>query len=477
MRGCYLFFFLCLVSGALQAATDSTRVRSRSKVPLQDTTQRLTINRLLIIGNKVTRDFIIERELSYQAGDTVGSQTLLESFEKDKIKLLNTRLFNSITMKLLDYENGTADVLVDVSERWYTFPVPILEIADRNFNEWWQNYNHDLRRLNYGLKLYQYNCRGRNETLLLTAKFGFTNIFRLSYRIPYLDRKRKQGVAFDAFYDERENIAYQTNDNKLVFIRSNENFRTTRGGSVSYTYRNSFYHFHGITLETNNVTVSDSLLKLNAEYLGKPLTRTQSFSSVMYNYAYENRDFVTYPLKGSYITATFRHQGIFKGDDLRKTEVAGQFSLYRDVGKGFFISNSSNAYVSFQNVPYANYSALGYNRQFVRGYEVYLIEGPQFVYNKFTFKKLVLNRIFDLGGPLEQFQKVPVAIYAKVYADAGYVWQYAGYQFATQLTDRLLTGVGFGFDLVTSHDATIRLEYSFNREGEQGVFFHVKKEF
>jgi hypothetical protein len=46
-------------------------------------------------------------------------------------------------------------LLVDVNERWYTFPVPIFELSDRNFNEWWQNYNHDFRRVNYGLRLYQ----------------------------------------------------------------------------------------------------------------------------------------------------------------------------------------------------------------------------------------------------------------------------------------------------------------------------------
>ena len=76
----------------------------------------------------------------------------------------------------------------------------IFQLADRNFNEWWENYNHDLSRVIYGLKLYQYNMRGRNETLTLTAQFGFIQRYELMYRIPYLDKRQKQGLIFQTDY-------------------------------------------------------------------------------------------------------------------------------------------------------------------------------------------------------------------------------------------------------------------------------------
>lgn len=443
-----------------------------------DTSELLTVNRILIIGNKITRDFIIQRELTLKPGDTVRAQQLSTIIEKDKIKLLNTRLFNTITIRSLDNGNGTLDVLVDVQERWYTFPVPILELADRNFNEWWQNYDHDLKRLNYGLKLYQYNVRGRNETLLLTAKFGFTKIFRVNYRLPYLDKKRKQGLIFDIHYDERKNIAYRTFDNILTFARADQNFKISRGASITYTYRNSFYHYHGFTLEAFKNQISDSLIQLNPEYYGNASTRTQRTTAIGYQYVYENRDFVSYPLKGSYFLASIRHLGVLKSDDLVKTEVNSSYAKYVSLGKKFYLSNYSSAYVSFQtHIPYGSYSALGYNRQFIRGYEVYLIEGPQFAFNKTTFKKQLFSRTLDIGGSLEQFREIPLAIYIKTYADFGYVWNYPGYEAGRRLTDKLLTGVGGGLDFVTSHDATLRLEYSFNGEGEKGFFFHLKKEF
>ena len=459
------------------ASYDSTRQRNKNRVTA-DTSELITINRILILGNKITRDFIIQRELTLKPGDTVRLQQIPLILEKDKSKLLNTRLFNTVSIRMLDYENGTADILLEVSERWYTFPVPILELADRNFNEWWQNYNHDLKRLNYGLKLYQYNVRGRNETLLLTAKFGFTKVFRVSYRMPYLDKKRKQGLIFDLNYDERNNIAYRTIDNILTYARADEKFKVTRSASIAYTYRNSFYHYHGFSLETIKNQISDSLVQLNPEYYGSNVIKTQNTTAVSYQYVYEKRDFVTYPLKGSYFSASIRHQGILKSDDLIKTDLNVGYSKYVHLGKNYYLSNYTNAYVSFQtHIPYGNYSALGYNRQFVRGYEVYLVEGPQFVFNKTTFKKQLFSRTFDIGGSIEQFREIPLAIYLKTYADFGYVWNYPGYEAGRRLTDKLLNGVGAGLDFVTSHDATVRLEYSFNGEGENGFFFHLKKEF
>lgn len=473
-------FIVCLWMQCItdvQATADSTRQKNKNRLDV-DTSNVVTINRILIVGNKITRDFIIERELTLKSGDTVSTQALMLIIEKDKSKLLNTRLFSKITIRPLDYGNGYADLFIEVSEQWYTFPVPIIELADRNFNEWWQNYDHDLRRLNYGLKLYQYNFRGRNETMLLTAKFGFTNVFKLSYKMPYLDKKRKQGLTIDINYDERKNLAYQTIGNILNFAKTEDNLRTSRGGALTYTYRNSFYHFHAFNIEYTKNTISDSLLSLNPEYLGNSTLREQEYTTLGYQYAYENRDFVNYPLTGSYLSAAIRYQGIFRKDDIQRADLNVTYSQYFKLGKNLYLSNFTGGYLSVQNqLPYANYSALGYNRQFVRGYEVYLIEGPEFAFNKTTLKKRIFSEVFNLGGRFEQFHEVPLTIYLKTYADFGYVWNYPGYVNGELLTNKLLTGLGFGLDFVSSHDATVRLEYSFNREGDQGFFFHLKKEF
>jgi len=473
-----IVFSFILLTLPVWASVDSVRQRNRSKVAV-DTSALRTVNRVLIIGNKVTRDKIILRELTLKNGDTVRVNTLARIIEKDQIKLINTRLFNTVSIRSLDYENGIIDLLIEVSERWYTFPIPILELADRNVNEWWQNYNHDFNRVNYGLRLYKYNFRGRNETLLLNTKFGFTNIIKLTYRIPYLDRQQKHGLAVQVDYDERKNIAFQTVDNILDFQSSERNFKVSRGAGITYTYRNSFYHYHGFTFDFSISKITDSLVRLNDSYFGEASLKRQQYTSVAYQYVYEHRDFVSYPLKGSYVRAGIRQYGLLPNDNLTKTEVTASYAKYADLGRKFFLSNYTGTLVSSTHgVPYANFSALGYNREFIRGYEVYLIEGPQYIYNKTSFKKRLYSNVFNLDVlRWEQFQKIPLSIYLKTYADVGYVWNYPGYTNGKRLTDKLLTGIGFGLDFVSSHDATIRLEYSFNKEGEHGFFFHLKKEF
>ncbi len=144
----------------------------------------LRINRIFIIGNRITKESIILRELSFKTGDIVYSEDLPGILEVDKKKLINTRLFNQVDIRTLELQPDKIDLLIDINERWYTFPTVIFELADRNFNEWWENYNRDFNRVNYGVRLYQYNMRGRNETLRFTAQLGFQR--KLVYPIAYL---------------------------------------------------------------------------------------------------------------------------------------------------------------------------------------------------------------------------------------------------------------------------------------------------
>ena len=178
------------------------------------------INRVFIVGNRITRDQIVLRELTLRQGDVINSLDLPLILERDKKKLINTRLFNTVEIRPLELEEGHIDLLIDLDERWYTFPAPIFELSDRNFNEWWETYDHDFSRVNYGLRLYQFNMRGRNETLRLTAQFGFQRRFELSYRFPYIDKKQKHGLIIDADFTETKNLAFRTVDHRLEFLKS-----------------------------------------------------------------------------------------------------------------------------------------------------------------------------------------------------------------------------------------------------------------
>ncbi len=440
----------------------------------------LKVNRILIIGNKVTRNRIILRELSLKSGDTVSVSRLHEILMKDKNKVYNLRLFNTVSIRSLELGEDNIDLLIEVSERWYTFPSPIFEISDRNFNEWWQNYNHDFKRVNYGLRLVQRNFRGRNETVRLNVQFGYTRRYSLLYSIPNLDEKQKHGLSFGFDYGEPKNLAVKTVDHKLDFLEMRQTLKKSVGGNVTYSYRRSFYETHSFQLEYRDSNVADTVVARNDNYYSGGASNIR-FASISYSFTSDHRDVVAYPLKGYYFDGFLSKNGLGFGD-VNQFEGNVTYAKFIDLSKNTYLSNFTSLYASSPTAqPYALYSALGYRKQFIRGYEIYVIEGPKFFLNKTTLKKQIFSRDYRFEEmPLEQFRHLPLTIYLKAYADLGYVENYPRYnelKINNTLSNRLLAGAGAGIDLVLSYDNVMRFEYTFTREGTNGFFFHLKREF
>ncbi len=438
------------------------------------------MGRCVIIGNKVTRERIILRELSLKPGDTISTKLLFSVLTRDRNKIYNLRLFNTVSIRVLDLGYGLIDLLIEVSERFYTDPSPIFELSDRNLNEWWTNYHHDFSRINYGLRLKQKNFRGRNETLQLTAQLGFTRKFELSYRVPNLDKQQKHGLSFGFNYSEPRNLAYQTTDHVLSFVSLNRSVKINRSGNIGYTYRKSFYETHSISIDFTSSSVLDTIISLNPNYFRNGAT-TQQYSSISYSFNSEHRDVVAYPLKGYQFTFSASKSGLF-GESVNQFEVNSTYAKHWPLKNKFFLSNFSAAYLSTPTTqPYYFFSALGYRGQVVRGYEIYVIEGPQFLLNKTTLKKRIFQRSWRVESmPLEQFRYFPLSIYLKGFTDLGYVANYNYYSekdLNTRLTGKLLVGAGAGIDIVTVYDFTFRFEYTLTREGTRGLFINLKKEF
>ncbi len=454
----------------------------QSEAPTDSIDNRvLHVDRVLIIGNKVTRQRIIERELSLKPGDTISGRTLSATLMWDQNKLYNLRLFNTVSVRALTQPNNHIDLLVEVTERWYIFPVPIFELSDRNFNEWWNNYNHDLTRINYGVRVYKNNFRGRNESLRFTAQFGFYRKFDLQYRIPNLGRNQKHGLTFSFDFGAPRNLAYQTVDHRLEFLRKDEVVREALGGSITYTYRKTFFETHSFTYNYRSSTVVDTVLQLNPIYFSGN-KGSQRFSLVSYYFVSEHRDVVMYPLKGYQFTGFISKSGIFPNEDVNQLEVNLTYAFHIPVGKSYNFSNFTSVFWSTpKNQPYSIFDALGYRNLVIRGFENYVVEGPTFALNKTTFKKKIFGRSWTLGKmPLEQFNYFPLAIYIKAFADFGYVQNYSYYEekaLNTRLSNRMLLGAGAGVDLVTVYDLVFRIEYTFTQDQQGGFFLNARKEF
>lgn len=438
----------------------------------------VTVDNIVVLGNTITKDKIILRELDVQRGQIISYNDLLNTLKEDQQRVTNLRLFNTVKVEPVKLDDGRVLIVVEVTERWYIFPVPIFNLVDRNFNVWWENHNHDLSRVNYGLKLYQKNFRGRNEKLNLTLQLGYTRKFGISYSIPYLDESQRHGLKIDANFSENKNIAYKTEGHVQEFIDSEDVLRTSFSGGGVYIHRGEFFNYHYFSLKYVNVSVKDTVATLNPNYFQNGKTQQQYFEA-FYRFIRDRRDIRVYPLKGHYVDVGIYQFGLGIFNDVSKTDIRAKYSRYFDLNKNWYFSNYTSGYFSLpQNQPYYNYFGLGYSSDFVRGYELYLIEGPKFVLNKSTIKKRIVSIDEKINNfPLKQFRHFPLDIYLKTYLDWGYVENFENYGDNIRLSDSYLVGSGIGLDIHTLYDMVIRLEYSVNKDKETGFFFHMKREF
>lgn len=439
----------------------------------------LTIDHIFVIGNRVTKEKIIRRELDFEEGHTYEAGDFESIVKRNEEKLVNTSLFISVNISKIDLPDNMADIIIRVVERWYLFPIPIFELADRNFNDWWVNHDHDFHRLEWGLRLIKYNVRGMDETLKLIGQFGYTKRFYISYDFPYINKGQKSGLSLFFDYALNKNISYQTVNNKLVFFNYDHWLREYYTGGLAFTIRKSFYTFHSFGLSYIYNKVNDTIPELNDNYF-KNGDHNQRYFRMYYIFLRDKRDITAYPLHGSYFRGEIDKYGIGLYNDVNFVQLSALYYHYFELPWKLFISDGVGGRITFPgNQPYNMYNSLGYGSFALRGYELYVVEGQHIFQNKFTLKKQLYKfetDYHDYFSP-RQIQHFHLSVFLKTYFDCGYVKNYADYMNNNYLADQILYGYGIGLDVFTVYDILLSWEYSFNKSGEKGFVFGVKKNF
>jgi len=450
----------------------------REPVACMSTDPYLIIHGIKIEGNRKTKPAVILRELDITPGDTLPGIQINDALKRNKNKIFNTNLFNSVELLLLPNESGNIDLVIQVTERWYVFPMVIFELGDRNFNEWWTERGRDLRRTNYGVRMAHKNMFGRGDQLQATVQFGFTRRFDLGYNFRYLDKAQKNGLSLMASYATNNNMAYQTEGNKLEFLNASQLLRERVFGSVRFTRRNQFYNQHRIEGRFHYNTIADTVARLNPGYFLDARTR-QRYAYLSYEFVHDQRDWMAYPLRGQYFSVEAERLGLLPSDDVRKTILRTNFALFRQVGRKYFWNLNARAMTTFPvRQPYPEYRALGFGFEYLRGYENYIIDGQHFGMLKTTFKRELFSVEFAMPQliPLKQFQTIPVAVYLCVFGDLGYVHDPMGNPGNSRLANTWLFSTGAGVDAVTFYNVVMRLNYAVNRQGDRGFFFNFVRD-
>ncbi len=430
------------------------------------------INKITLDGNKVTKEKIILRELQFKTGDTIPSAEIEQVLKQSRDNLLNTSLFNFVKIDTVPVAENIFDIEITFVERWYVWPAPILEFADRNFNAWWQK--KDLSRLNYGLFLTWNNFRGRRERVVLLLRFGYNQKYELSYKIPYINKKQTWGIGFGSGFQQSHEIAYMSFDNKEQYYKIEKGFAKRSIFAYGEAYhRKGIHNTHLFNAGYSRLQVADSVITLNPDFSFDSDTLNQ-FIAFFYTFKSDFRDFKQYPLHGYYFDATIQKLGFgfFKDPRVDVFSIQANLRKYFQIkGKLYWASGLTVKASPVAQQPYTYQRGLGYGRDYVRGYEYYVIDGQHFgiLKNNLKFEILSMREMKFNFIPWEKFSRLYYALYINGYVDFGYSIdnQTAA---INPLGNHTLIGYGLGIDFVTYYDTVWRFEFSVNRMGESGFF-------
>jgi len=429
----------------------------------------LRVATILFVGNEVTKERILRAELDFHEGDTLRAAQLNKRLEANRRRIYNLQLFHQVLTETV-CRNGEITVLFSVQERWYTFPVPIFSLADRNFRSWLDRPDR-WKRVDYGLHLVRRNFRGRNEDLTGNLQLGFNRKYELFYEAPGYGRRRRIGFGFGISYYRSHALDYATVQDRLVAFRDETGFPIERRYlTAGLRWRHTVQRRTAVDVAYHREQISDSILRRNPDYyLGR--TRRE-FLDVSLSSTLNQRNTFAYPLTGRFAQVVLLRRIFLTPSTPDLTTASAQYAQYFALGRGFYYNFNLQGQLRFaERVSYIDNRALGYDN-LVRGYDPYVVDGRHYG----LVQQGVSYRLFDLGRVRldairnPKVNSIPLVLYLNTFVDAGYVVARTVAP-TNRLPNQLLSSAGVGLHLVTFYDRVLTLEYTRNGRGQGGFFF------
>ncbi len=433
------FAFLLLVvfpasHGAILLAQDTAAVRS-----FPDTTgpppPPLTVGEVLISGNEKTRDFVILREMSLRPGEEITREKL--AYDRERIYSL--RLFNRVQVTAAPAGSGKANIMVEVNERWYIFPFPILGLRDR-----------DWSKVFYGVGVAHNNFRGRNEKLFGSLVLGYDPAVSLSYRNSFLD----EGGSW--FMDARS--SYSRVHNRSLLLDSLYGDYQERHITVQSTVGRRMGRHHSVS-----ATVGFRLVELPGPGVlsGGAGDGRDAFPVAGIGYVYDTRDLQEYPSMGTMVGLSVTKYGV-PGHDPDFFRVYADVRHFLPLPAGLtlagrlFTDNGGGKYIPVYSRVYFGYA------ERIRGHFSEVLEGDNLAGAAVELHLPLLEpRYIRLGFLPEGFNLWRFGIGAALFGDAGATW----FRESKFSIGNLAKGYGGGIHLLLPYSAVLRLEYALDEAG------------
>jgi Surface antigen variable number repeat len=444
-----------------------------------DSLQPLVIIDIVVTGNKKTKSYIVTRDITFAKEDTIVHKDLMAILDRSQKNIFNTGLFNDVKIDIIPVANKPTDCIakITVKERWYIIPAPVFQLYDRNYKEWVNVYNKDLNRIKYGLKFKHYNFSGRRDELRINLVNGFSKELSIRYTQPYADKKLQHGFGFFLGYSKRIGVSYIDSlntglprqlcttcprpDNRL-FVQEDY------AAYINYTYRKGIYDRHFASIGYVSTRVADTIVTLNNNYFFNGV-RKINLVDANYSYSFYKLDYSPYPLIGQYYTAGLRVR--FSKDGLNQGMLFAYGGKYFKLLPKLYLSTQASSSLKIAQHQQSFYNAKTSNLEIgnIRGLEQYLIFSNWDISSRNTLRFQLLKTNFKLPIKVATINYVPLRLFIRGFADFAYA-QLNQTNYSV-LNNKLLRTAGFGIDLITIYDITIKVDFSFNQFGQFSVFF------
>ena len=429
---------------------------------------QIKISAIEITGNKKTRAYVILRELPYKVGDSISRDSLVILNTIAQQQLVNTALFLEVKVNESELDSTNVTINVQLKERWYFFPLPYFRWVDRNFNQWWNEQNRSLDRVNYGINLRQGNVSGNNDKLTVGLISGYTQQSVVKYQIPFIDKKLKFGMGVGWAQFNQKEVNYTTLNNKQVFLRTEEVIRKGYRANANLTYRPNLYERQALQVGFGNESISDSAFAVAPNFLPNH-KKAYSYLDINWSYSKVRFDYNAYPTKGA-STEIALFQRFSKESNLSAFQFR-QVVAHPITPARFILAESLTIGRTMQQSNYSDRKLMGYGLMQMNGLEYYVVDG-----NAATlFKAALHQRIgsYTVVNPLTK-KFLPIVKYTfwiKAFTNLGYVYSQEKNK-SNPLANSLLRTAGIGLDLISIYDFVLNMEYSINQLGDKGLYLH-----
>jgi outer membrane protein assembly factor BamA len=412
-------------------------------LPFAQTTQdslfsandKIVADSIKIIGNEITEEYIILRELTFEIGDSVTSSSL--QFNRERIFSLG--LFSKVNI-FPKQNNSNTIIIIEVSETWFIYPIPFI-----------RSDGSKERKYTYGINLTMKNFRGRNEDLKAIIGFGYDPFAAIIYDNPAIDFENALGLSFS-----------------FVFVNAN-NKSSAAKKLFGSNFKNKFYSF--------NVTSYKRLNQFNLifgqigfDYIKTPekifsgssasgsnIDRTISLGA---GYIFDSRDLKQFADNGLSTSIHFRHKG-FGINNINYNILKLNFRQYQRLFEPLNAKWKAALRHTFgSRIPYYDYSYLGYD-EYVRGHSQNIREGNNYLIASVEFSYPIVKEFdFKIKLPLipERLTSARIGIFITAFADAGNSFGNKG---GIRLKE-FYSGYGLGITFLILPFNAIRFEFAVN---------------